>query len=269
MSQRPWAGVFREGADACGGSEAPPLLEVRNLTKEFGGVRALAGVNLAINPSELICLIGPNGCGKTTLFNVVSGALPPTAGQVLSNAKEITGLPAHQIARLGIARKFQVPGIYPTLSVVENLEIPLASSAARWGPFGLLRADHGACSIDDLLYRFGLAAVALKHAGTLSHGQKQWLEIAMLLASQPRLVLLDEPTAGMTPVETAATADLIRRIQQESGVAVLVIEHDMNFVRRLNCPVVVMIRGAVVCRGAYTDVQANPLVREAYLGQVT
>jgi ABC-type uncharacterized transport system ATPase subunit len=248
--------------------KVPPLLEIRDLVKEFGGVRALAGVDLAIHPGELICLIGPNGCGKTTLFNVISGALPPTSGQVLSNGEEITRLPAHRIARLGIARKFQVPGIYPALSVVENLEIPLAFSAAAAGPLRLLRAEPRALLLYDLLHRFGLSRVALQKSGTLPHGQKQWLEIAMLLASQPRLVLLDEPTAGMTAAETAATAGLISRLRQESGIAVLVIEHDMTFVRRLNCPIVVMIRGAVVCRGSYADVQADPIVREAYLGRV-
>jgi urea transport system ATP-binding protein len=246
----------------------PPLLEIRDVTKEFGGVRALAGVNLAINPGELLCLIGPNGCGKTTLFNVITGAFPPTTGHVFCNGANITGLAPHRIGRLGIGRKFQVPGIYPTLSVVENLEIARASAAAHKGPLGLLRADHEASSLNHLLERFGLAGAVAKPAGSLAHGQKQWLEIAMLLASKPRLLLLDEPTAGMTSAETAATADLIARIRQESGVAVLVIEHDMNFVRRLDCPVVVMIRGAVFCRGRYAEVQADPIVREAYLGQV-
>jgi ABC-type uncharacterized transport system ATPase subunit len=243
-----------------------PLLEIRDVTKTFGGVRALTGVNLAIASGELLCLIGPNGCGKTTLFNTITGAFMPTSGRVLWNGKEITGLPSHRIARLGIARKFQVPGIYPSLSVVENVEISAASIGTQKGPLGLLFADPG--PLVTRLEPFGLSAVAAAPAGSLSHGQKQWLEIAMLLAGSPRLLLLDEPTAGMTPAETAATADLIARIREESGTAVLVIEHDMHFVRRLDCPVVVMIRGAVFRRGSYAEVQADPTVREAYLGQV-
>jgi urea transport system ATP-binding protein len=245
-----------------------PLIEVRDATKAFGGVWALAGVNLAIESGELRCVIGPNGCGKTTLFNVITGAFPPTSGQVYCQGAEITGLPPHRISRLGIARKFQVPGIYPTLSVVENLEIPLSSALGRRGPHGLLRTRHRAGALKDLLDDFGLAAVATLPAGVLAHGQKQWLEIAMLLAGEARLLLLDEPTAGMTEAETSATADLIARVRRDSGVAVLIIEHDMSFVRRLDCPVVMMLRGAVFCEGTYAEVQADPTVREAYLGQL-
>jgi urea transport system ATP-binding protein len=245
-----------------------PLLEIRGITKTFGGVRALTGVDLVIDKGDLLCLIGPNGCGKTTLFNVITGAFAPDRGHVFWNGEDITGLPPHQIARLGIARKFQVPGIYPTLSVVENLELAAASASARRSPFGLLRAEYDRSTPTAMLRRFGLSNSALKPAGSLPHGQKQWLEIAMLLASKPRLLLLDEPTAGMTPAETAATADLIADIRQHSGGAVLVIEHDMQFVRRLGCPVAVMIRGAVFRQGHYGDVQSDPIVREAYLGQV-
>jgi urea transport system ATP-binding protein len=244
----------------------PPLLEIRDLTKTFGGVRALSGVNLALTSGELLCLIGPNGCGKTTLFNTITGAFMPNSGRVLWSGEDITGFPPHRIARLGIARKFQIPGIYPSLSVIENLEVSAASAATHKGPLGLLLCDAG--PLVPRLEPFGLAAVATDPAGSLSHGQKQWLEIAMLLAGSPRLLLLDEPTAGMTPAETAASADLIARIRDESGAAVLVIEHDMHFVRRLDCPVVVMIRGAVFRRGSYAEVQADPTVREAYLGQV-
>ena len=231
-----------------------PLLEVSGVAKAFGGVRALAGVELTLAAGEIACIIGPNGCGKTTLFNVITGAFAPTAGRVLFDGRDITGWPPHRIARLGIARKFQVPGIYPTLSVVENLEVPLTAAGAG----GELRG---------LLERFGLAAQAERPAGTLPHGQKQWLEIAMLLASRARLLLLDEPTAGMTEAETAATVELIRRLHREEGVAVLAIEHDMGFVRALDCPVICMLRGAVHCRGDYQQVQADPRVREAYLGQ--
>ena len=244
-----------------------PLLEVRDVAKAFGGVRALAGVRLATADGELRCIIGPNGCGKTTLFNVISGAFPPTSGSVRFAGGDITGLPPHRISRLGIARKFQVPGIYPNLTVAENLEVPLVAGAGRRSPLGLLRPAAAPAHARDLLARFGLADLATRSAGALAHGQKQWLEIAMLLAGEARLLLLDEPTAGMTMGETAATADLIRSIQAERGIALLVIEHDMSFVQRLDCPVVVMMRGTVVREGSYREVQSDPAVRAAYLGQ--
>jgi len=244
-----------------------PLLEVRGVTKAFGGVRALTGVDLALGPGELRCIIGPNGCGKTTLFNVITGAFPPSSGRVVFAGEDVTGLAPHHIGRLGIARKFQVPGIYPSLTVAENLEVPLVACAGHRGPFALARSRPEAGDLHGLLARFGLDDVAELPAAALAHGRKQWLEIAMLLAGEVRLMLLDEPTAGMTGPETAATADLVRAIQAESGIAVLVIEHDMSFVRRLDCPVTVMMRGAVFREGRYEEVQTDPAVREAYLGQ--
>jgi ABC-type uncharacterized transport system ATPase subunit len=213
----------------------------------------------------LCCIIGPNGCGKTTLFNVITGTFAPSAGTVFYRGRDITGLPPHRIARFGIARKFQVPGIYQSLSVVENLEIPLAADAN--GPFSLLCRRPVAGRVQSLLRRFGLADHAKRSAGTLPHGLKQWLEIATLLAGSAETVLLDEPTAGMSAAETVATAQLIQELRAEHGMTVLVIEHDMNFVRTLACPVVVMLRGAVLRRGSYAEVQADPTVREAYLGQ--
>jgi urea transport system ATP-binding protein len=243
---------------------ARPLLEVRGVAKDFGGLHVLRGVDLEVAEREIRCIIGPNGCGKTTLFNIVSGAFAPSVGRVLFAGRDITGWRPHRISRLGVARKFQVPGIYPTLSVAENLEIPLLGR--RGGLRAPMRSAERSRRIRALFEQFDLARDALRPAGELAHGRKQWLEIAMLLASDARLLLLDEPTAGMSSGETAATVALIRRVQASHGVCVLVIEHDMNFVRLLDCPVSVMIRGAVRFEGSYQEVQAHPQVREAYLG---
>jgi ABC-type uncharacterized transport system ATPase subunit len=239
-----------------------PLLEIKGVHKSFGGVVALDGVGLSLPSGGLACIIGPNGCGKTTLLNVVSGAFPPDAGEVWFRGEQISGLRAHRVARKSIGRKFQVPGIYPALSVAENLEVPLI---ARGGAKLWQISRHPRLS--ELLTITQLADRAAVRAAELAHGEKQWLEIGMLLASDAELLLLDEPTAGMTISETERTADLIREISTTTGKTILAIEHDMNFVRRLDCRVMVMMRGRVFREGSYADVQADPEVRRAYLGE--
>jgi len=242
------------------------FLEVEDLTKDFGGVQAVAGLALALAEGEILCIIGPNGCGKTTLFNLITGEFAPSSGRLRFRGRDLAGLRPFEISRLGIGRKFQVPAVYPALTVRENLTVPLFAEAGRRGLRGLLTRDREAGEAEGLLDLVRLADKAGLPAGELSHGEKQWLEIALVLASRPRLMLLDEPTAGMTLGETEATAELILRIRKEMKTAIVAIEHDMAFVRRLGCPVAVMLQGRILRRGAYAEVSADPLVREAYLG---
>ena len=232
------------------------LLEVAGLEKDFGGVRAADGLSLTLGAGEMLCLIGPNGCGKTTLFNLITGAIPADRGSLTFDGQTLRGLEPYQIARRGILRKFQVPGIYPELTVRENLILAAGG-----------RSTETPADIEALLDLARLSGRGQVPAGSLAHGEKQWLEIAMVLAGRPRLLLLDEPTNGMTGAETAATVALIRDLHRDHGCAVLVIEHDMGFVRELDCPVALMLRGRIERRGSFAELQADPLVRDAYLGQ--
>ena len=244
-----------------------PLLEVEEVTMRFGGIVALDGLSLSLPPSSLHCILGANGCGKTTLFNVLTGALKPTSGRVLFRGMDIAGRSPEVIARLGISRKFQVPGIYPELSVVENLELPLAAATREPRLSTLIKSRFEAERLEDLLAFSGLSGKRTVQAGQLAHGEKQRLEIAMLLASDADLLLLDEPTAGMSKGETQSVAHLVKRLCEDRKKTVLVIEHDMNFVRDLDCKVLVMARGSVIASGTYAEVRSNPKVIESYLGK--
>ena len=239
------------------------LLEVHGLHKHFGGVRALDGVDLSLQAGQVYCVVGPNGCGKTTPLCVISGDLAPTAGSVHFDGRDITGLAPARIARMGVLRKFQAPGICPTLSVAENLEVALMAQLAPWRRLG--GRSHLA-RLEQLLDIVLLSGRRHTIGQELAHGEKQWLEIGMLMAGDSRLLLLDEPTAGMTIRETQQTVALIRRVAVEHGRTVLAIEHDMHFVAGLDCEVIAMMRGKVLCRGSYAEVSHNPEVRQSYLG---
>ncbi len=232
------------------------LLAVEGLEKRFGGVQALAGLSLSLDESGLLCLLGPNGCGKTTFFRVLSGETAADAGSLVFAGRRLAGEGPAGRARLGIARKFQTPGLFAALTVAEHLALAAASPAVR-----------GPIDAAGLLERVGLGEHAATPAGRLAHGQRQWLEIAMLLALRPRLLLLDEPTAGMTPAETRETAALLRELNAKDGIAAIVIEHDMAFVRELDVMVAVMLQGRVVATGSYAEVGRDPQVRELYLGK--
>jgi urea transport system ATP-binding protein len=240
------------------------LLELRGVTVSFDGFLALNDLNLQLAPGELRAVIGPNGAGKTTFLDVITGKVRPTRGDVLFRGRSIVGQSEHCISRLGIGRKFQTPRVYQNLTPRRNLEL-----AVR-GPHGPLALLFGALSseqrdrVQHLLQVVGLEAHANKPAGGLSHGQKQWLEIAMLVAQDPQLLLVDEPVAGLTDEETALTGQLLRDLSGDHTV--LVIEHDMEFIRDLQAPVTVLHEGHVLCEGSMDQVQNDPRVIEVYLG---
>ncbi len=238
------------------------VLEIDGLRKDFGGLAAVDGFSFALEAGQLHALVGPNGCGKSTLFNLITGAFPASGGTVRFDGREITGLASYEIARLGVGRKFQVPAVFDELTVAENLSVP------RWPEkrLGLWR-QAAAEDVADLLDLIKLADKRDQPAADLSHGERQWLEIGMLLASGARLLLLDEPTAGMTVTETRATADLIKDIASRGEATILVIEHDIGFIRDLGCPVTVMSKGRVLRSGSYDDIRADDEVRELYFGR--
>jgi ABC-type uncharacterized transport system ATPase subunit len=229
------------------------LLQAENVGIRFGGLQALEGLNLTVRDKELCCIIGPNGAGKSTFLNVLTGTLRPTSGSVRFLGHDIAGLPLHRIARLGIARKFQIPSVFPSLSVEDNLKV------ARWGAPSPVRP------VGELLDLVALSNRAATLAGELAHGQKQWLEIGMALAIEPRLLLLDEPTAGMTPQETLATAEMLLRLKGDFSI--VAVEHDIRFVRALNCETLVLHQGRRLRSGPFHDIETDEMVRDVYLGR--
>jgi urea transport system ATP-binding protein len=243
------------------------IIYLENVTVDFDGFKALNDLSFFMDYRELRVVIGPNGAGKTTLLDVISGKVQPAAGRVIfGKHTDLVGRRENEIAGLGIGRKFQTPSIFANLSVRENLELSLARPSK--GVLATLRArlDGGQRDrIDETLETIGLAGRGEERAGGLSHGEKQWLEIGMVIVQQAELLLVDEPVAGMTDEETARTADLLQTIARER--AVLVIEHDMEFVRSLARKVTVLHEGRMLCEGSVDQVQQDDRVREVYLGR--
>jgi urea transport system ATP-binding protein len=241
-------------------------LLVENVGLRFGGLTVLQGLDLSIPRGQLRCVIGPNGAGKSTLFNVITGVLAPNEGRVVFEGEDLAGLAPHARARRGIIRKFQVPSVYLHATVRENVEIAAAGSEDPFRLVGHRVTGERRAQVDDALNRTAMRHFADVRASALSHGQKQWLEIAMVVATQPKLMLLDEPTAGMTPLETRRTASLIADASE--GVTTVVIEHDIKFLREIGEHVSVLHAGSVLAEGSFEDIQRNEEVRDIYLGRV-
>ncbi|KRW94202.1 urea ABC transporter ATP-binding protein UrtD [Paracoccus sp. MKU1] len=243
------------------------LLEVDGIAVSFDGFRAINNLSFSIGAAELRAVIGPNGAGKTTFMDIVTGKTRPDSGDVKfgESSKSLLRMNEAQIARAGIGRKFQRPTVFEDQSVAANLTMALKASR---GPFAVLFWKPTAASearVAELAAEVGLADHTHRKAGKLSHGQKQWLEIGMLLAQEPRLLLVDEPAAGMTLAEREQTTALLVRLAQTR--AVVVVEHDMDFVRRLDCKVTVLHQGSVLAEGSLDHVTRNPDVIEVYLGR--
>ncbi len=243
------------------------ILETQGITKRFGGLMAVNQVDLKLEDGELRCVIGPNGCGKTTLFNLITGYYRPSSGKVLFANQDITAKPVHAISKMGIGRKFQVPGIFDQLTVYENIRVPFFSNQ-RQSMFVSSRLDAKSHEkIMEQLENIKLEDKANDLAKNLAHGERQWLEIGMVLASRPKLMLLDEPTAGMTVKETHRTAVLIKEISRIAGISIIVIEHDISFVKEIASRITVMYKGSIFREGDYEEIQADEAVREIYLGR--
>ena len=241
-----------------------PILSVEGLTVSFGGFKALNGLNFAVDQGELRVVIGPNGAGKTTLLDVITGKTRPTGGRALFRGHDVTRRSEQDIARLGVGRKFQTPNVFKSLSVLENLS--LAVKGQRCVLTSLFRSFAGPTRerAQELLELIGLADKANRQAGVLAHGEKQWLELGMVMAQDPELLLVDEPVAGMTPRESIRTGELLLAMARKHTL--LVIEHDMSFVRQIAQKVTVLDEGQLLFEGTVEEVQKNEKVIEVYLG---
>ena len=245
----------------------PALLEVRGVSKSFGALAALADVSLSVRTGEVFSVIGPNGAGKSTLFNVIAGLHTPSAGRVMFNGEEITGLGPEAINRRGLAKTFQITNIFPGVSVSDNVRVAAASRAGVSGRLSSLwRRPDVEGPVMELLGAFGLSGRRDELAQHLSHGEQRYLEICLALATSPTLLLLDEPTAGMTPGETKDATALIRQIARRRSLTVLLIEHDMSVVMGISDRVAVLHFGEKIAEGPPEAIRRDPRVIDAYLG---
>jgi urea transport system ATP-binding protein len=241
------------------------MLAVETITKRFGGLVAVNAASLKVNAGSITGLIGPNGAGKSTLCDTIIGRVRASGGKVMFKGRDITRLAEHRIVRLGVCRKFQAPGVLAALSVADNMALAARRDRRWWRALGFGAPKAERARIDEVLEQVGLNHRRDALAGALSHGEKQWLEIGMVVATDADLLLLDEPTAGMGPAETRRTAQLIRSLAGRH--AVIVIDHDMSFVEQLEAKVTVMHQGRLLKEGDVAAIRADPEVAAVYLGR--
>jgi branched-chain amino acid transport system ATP-binding protein len=244
-----------------------PILRVEGLAKRFGGLEALGGVDLNVAKGDFRAIIGPNGAGKSTFFNTMTGLLRPDAGRVVFEGRDVTGEPPHRLARRGVARTFQITSVFHDLTALENVQVSLLAHARRnWSVWPKARALHVERA-RELLALVGLAAHAERQAGTLAHGDQKRLELAIALAGEPRLLLLDEPTAGMAAQERLESIRLVHRVAKELGLSCVFTEHDMAVVFAVASHITVMHQGRVLAEGTPAEVRARREVQQVYLGE--
>jgi len=248
---------------------AATLLQIENLNKSFGRVQAAVDINLTFEEGVLTSIIGPNGAGKSTLINMLSGSLPADSGRIIFQGMDITDKPIHRRVRLGLCRSFQVVNVFPELTVFDNIQLPALAVRNRsrrlFGSLANETAVHG--EVNEILELIGLAAEAGTTASALSHGDERVLEVGIAMAARPKLLFLDEPTAGMNPVERVRILENIRRLSEQGRTTFVIVEHDMDIVFSLSQRVIVLHYGEVIGDGTTEEVKSNPRVREVYLGE--
>lgn len=241
------------------------LLDIQNLSKSFDTTKVINDFSMTVIEGTICCLVGPNGAGKTTTIDLITGRVKPTSGKILFANDDITGQDEHLIARAGIGRKFQVPAVLRDMTVRQNLEVSYSRETSPfWNLFKFRRAGLKQ-KFDEVVSLSGLTRRLDVRAGNLSHGETQWLEIGMVLMQEPRLMLMDEPIAGMTEGEIEKTARIFRDLRKSATL--IVVEHDMGFVREIADVVTVMHMGALLAQGSISEIEANPRVRDVYLGE--
>jgi len=250
--------------------ETESILRTKGVTKQFGDFTAVDSVSFSIEPNEIQALIGPNGAGKTTFQNLLTGKYDVTEGKILFKGREITDDPPYRRAKDGIVRKYQVTSVYEDETVLENIRLAIRGRTSNPRDLLFTRSDNDiADRVAELVEIANLDGLEQQVAGTLSHGNKQWLEIAMTVGADPELLLLDEPTSGMSVGETNDTAELIETIRQREEIAILVIEHDMDFIRKVSNNITVLNHGEIIASGTVDEVESDKTVQEVYLGRET
>lgn len=245
-------------------------LECKNMTKAFGAFRAVNNVNISVKKDEIRAIIGPNGAGKSTFFNLITGFFPPTEGQIVYKDMDITNIPSFKRIKMGFSRSFQTPKIFPELTVRENVYLSLQAYHSRpfeWNIFKFFSLDLPG-KTEEQLKIFDMAKHGDKVAGSLSHGDQRILEICMVMSLDPEVLLLDEPTSGMSEVETNKTIDLLLKMYDENPVTMIIIEHDMRVVKRISHSITVLHQGSLIAEGTYAEIEENETVQKAYFGEV-